>query len=44
MRLASLEAEFPPPEPGSTAHPAERYRSGWDEVVARSEPSPLARS
>jgi nuclease-like protein len=44
MRLASLEAEFPPPEPGSPAHPAERYRSGWDEVVAQSEPSPLARS
>jgi Nuclease-related domain len=43
LRLASLEAEFPPPEPGSTSHPAERYRPAWDEVVAQSEPSPLSR-
>jgi hypothetical protein len=43
LRLATLEAEYPPPAPASTAHPAERYRSAWDEVVAQSEPSPLAR-
>lgn len=43
LRLASLEAEYPPPEPGSTTHPAERYRAAWDEVVAHAEASPLAR-
>ena len=43
LRLASLEAEYPPPEPGSPTHPAERWRSAWDEVVAQSEPSPLGR-
>ncbi len=43
LRLASLEAEYPPPEPGSTAHPAERYRAAWDELAAQAEPSPLAR-
>lgn len=43
LRLASLEAEYPPPEPGSTTHPAERYRAVWDEIVAQAEPSPLAR-
>ena len=43
LRLATLEAEYPPPDPASTSHPAERYRSAWDEVVAQSEPSPLAR-
>jgi hypothetical protein len=43
LRLASLEAEYPPPEPDSTAHPAERYRSAWEELVAQTEPSPLGR-
>ncbi len=43
LRLASLEAEYPPPEPGSTTHPAERYRAAWDELVTHAEPSPLAR-
>ncbi|MBX3702778.1 MAG: NERD domain-containing protein [Steroidobacteraceae bacterium] len=43
LRLASLEAEFPPPEPGAAAHPAERYRAAWDELVARTEASPLGR-
>lgn len=43
LRLASLEAEYPPPEPGSTSHPAERYQAAWDELVRQSEPSPLAR-
>jgi hypothetical protein len=43
LRLASLEAEYPPPEPGSTSHPAERYRTAWDEITAQAEPSPLAR-
>jgi len=43
LRLASLEAEYPPPEPGSAAHPAERYRAAWDELVAQTEPSPLGR-
>ncbi len=43
LRLATLEAEYPPPEPGSTAHPAERYRAAWEELKAHAEPSPLAR-
>lgn len=43
LRLASLEAEYPPPEPGPATHPAERYRAAWDEIVALAEPSPLAR-
>ena len=43
LRFASLEAEYPPPEPDSTTHPAERYRAAWDELVAHAEPSPLAR-
>lgn len=43
LRLASLEAEYPPPEPGSTTHPAERYRAAWDELVSHAEPSPLGR-
>lgn len=43
LRLASLEAEYPPPVPGSTTHPAERYRAAWDDLVRQTEPSPLAR-
>lgn len=43
LRLASLEAEYPAPEPGSTAHPAERYRQAWTELVAQTEASPLGR-
>jgi hypothetical protein len=43
LRIASLEAEYPPPEPGSTTHPAERYRAAWDEIARVAEPSPLAR-
>ena len=43
LRLAALEAEYPPPEPGSTTHPAERYRAAWDELMAHVQPSPLAR-
>ncbi len=43
LRLATLEAEYPPPAPGSTTHPAERYRAGWDELKSQTEPSPLAR-
>ena len=43
LRLASLEAEYPPPEPGSTTHPAERYRAAWTELVAQTESSPLGR-
>lgn len=43
LRLASLEAEYPPPDPGAAGHPAERYRTAWDELVAQSEPSPLGR-
>jgi len=42
LRLDLLEAEFPPPAPG-TAHPAERYRTAWDELIAQVEASPLAR-
>ncbi len=42
MRLDLLETEFPPPAPG-TAHPAERYRTAWDELIAQVEASPLAR-
>ncbi|MGH8250008.1 MAG: nuclease-related domain-containing protein [Steroidobacteraceae bacterium] len=41
--LDSLETEYPPPAPGSTAHPAERYRAAWDELNAHVEPSPLGR-
>jgi hypothetical protein len=43
LRLASLEAEYPAPEPGSAAHPAERYRQAWTELVAQTEASPLGR-
>jgi hypothetical protein len=43
LRLAALEAEYPAPEPGSATHPAERYRSAWDELVSQTEPSPLGR-
>jgi hypothetical protein len=43
LRLASLEVEYPSPELSSAPHPAERYRSAWDEVVRQSEPSPLGR-
>jgi len=43
LRLASLEVEFPPPAAGSTAHPAERWRPAWGEVIAQAEPSPLGR-
>jgi len=43
LRLASLEAEYPAPEPGSTTHPAERYRQAWSELVAQTEASPLGR-
>jgi len=43
LRIASLEAEYPAPEPGSTTHPAERYRAAWDEVARVAEPSPLGR-
>jgi nuclease-like protein len=42
MRLDLLEQEYPAPAPG-TAHPAERYRTAWDQLKAQSEPSPLAR-
>ncbi len=42
MRLDLLETEYPPPEPGA-AHPAERYRPAWDELIAQVEASPLAR-
>lgn len=42
MRLDLLEQEYPPPAPGTT-HPAERYRTAWDQVKAQAEPSPLAR-
>lgn len=44
LRLASLEAEYPPPDPGVTPHPAERWRPAWDELLAQCEPSPLGRS
>jgi Nuclease-related domain len=43
MRLDLLEAEYPAALPGS-AHPAERYRAAWDQLVAQAEPSPLGRS
>jgi len=43
LRLASLEAEYPPPHPGVSPHPAERWRSAWDELLAQCEPSPLGR-
>jgi hypothetical protein len=42
MRLDLLESEYPPPQPGS-AHPAERYRDAWGQLVNQVEPSPLAR-
>ena len=32
LRLASLEAEYPPPDPTGT-NPAERYRPVWDEIA-----------
>ena len=43
LRLASLEAEYPPPVPGSSPHPAERWRAGWEALLAQCEPSPLGR-
>jgi hypothetical protein len=43
LRLASLEAEYPAPEPGPAPHPAERYRQAWTELVAQTEASPLGR-
>jgi len=43
LRLASLEAEYPPPEPGTSPHPAERWRPAWEELLAQCEPSPLGR-
>lgn len=42
MRLDLLEQEYPPAAPG-TAHPAERYRTAWEQLKAQVEPSPLAR-
>ena len=44
LRLASLEAEYPPPEPGVSPHPAERWRTAWTELLAQCEPSPLGRT
>jgi hypothetical protein len=44
LRLASLEAEYPPPEPGVSPHPAERWRAAWETLLAQCEPSPLGRS
>jgi hypothetical protein len=41
--LELLETEYPPPAPGSATHPAERYRTAWDELTVRAEPSPLGR-
>lgn len=43
MQLGSLASAFPPPEPDSAGVIRERYRGVWDEIVALSEPSPLAR-
>lgn len=43
LRLASLEAEYPPPDPEAGSNPAEHYRSAWDELVRQLEPSPLGR-
>ena len=43
MRLDLLEAEYPAAVPGA-AHPAERYREAWQQLVAQAEPSPLGRS
>lgn len=43
LRLASLEAEYPAPLPGSAAHPAERWRAAWDDLVTQTEASPLGR-
>ena len=43
MRLDLLEAEYPAALPGA-AHPAERYRAAWEQLVAQAEPSPLGRS
>lgn len=42
MHLNLLEQEYPPPAP-DTAHPAEHYRTAWDQVKAQAEPSPLGR-
>jgi Nuclease-related domain len=42
VRLDLLEAEYPAPVEG-TAHPGERYRPDWVQLVAQVEPSPLAR-
>lgn len=42
LRLASLEAEYPPPDAAGT-NPAERYRPAWDELAKQVEPSPLRR-
>ena len=43
LRLASLEVEYPPPQPGVSPHPAERWRAAWEELLAQCEPSPLGR-
>ena len=43
LRLDLLEGEYPAAVPG-TAHPAERYRAGWDQLAAQVEPSPLGRA
>lgn len=42
MRIASLETEYPPPDP-TGANPADRYRPVWDEIAKQLEPSPLRR-
>ena len=43
LRLDLLEGEYPPAVPGTT-HPAERYRTAWDQLTAQAEPSPLGRN
>jgi hypothetical protein len=43
MRLDLLESEYPAAAPGAP-HPAERYRTAWDQLAAQVEPSPLARA
>jgi len=42
LRLDLLEAEYPAAGEGST-HPGERFRTAWDQLTAKAEPSPLAR-
>ena len=43
LRLASLEAEYPPPDPNAPTNPADRYRPAWDDLSRQLEPSPLGR-